>query len=155
MKKATIGEHQSPKFKDIQKLIADKLERSKAKKEATIEAVFVKAPTAIHVIPEAASTGRKPPPCPCLPPPPPPPLPPPIPARPPAKAANTQKAPALVDLYHALKKQHEKQDLKGSGNYRKPVATIAHNSIVGEIQNRSAHLLAVRTINFWLCSWCM
>ncbi|KAF7837629.1 protein CHUP1, chloroplastic isoform X1 [Senna tora] len=143
-KKETIGEHQSPKFKDIQRLIADKLERSKVKKEATIETVFVKAPTAIHAIPGAASTGRKPPPSPCLTPPPPPPLPPPIPARPPAKAANTQKAPALVDLYHALRKQEGKKDPKGSGNYHKPVAISAHSSIVGEIQNRSAHLLAIR-----------
>lgn len=153
MKKETIGEHQSPKFKDIQKLIADKLERSKVKKEACIEAVFVKAPipapTAKHVIPEAASIGRKPPPSPCLSPPPPPPLPPPIPSRPPAKAANNpQKAPAFINFYHALKKQEGKKDPKGSGNYHKPVVISAHSSIVGEIQNRSAHLLAV-SILLW------
>ncbi|XP_057742703.1 uncharacterized protein LOC130961069 isoform X1 [Arachis stenosperma] len=41
--KEAIGESQSPKFKDIQKLIADKLESSKVKKEATPEALFHKA----------------------------------------------------------------------------------------------------------------
>ncbi|XP_028760017.1 protein CHUP1, chloroplastic isoform X2 [Neltuma alba] len=145
----TSGEHQSTKFKDIQRLIADKLERSKVKKVDTVESVFVKAPIPVPasgcVIPKAASVGRKPPPRPCLAPPPPPPLPPPIPSRPPAKASITQKAPVLVDLYNALKKQEVKKNPRGLGNFHKPVAISAHSSIVGEIQNRSAHLLAIRT----------
>ncbi|KAK4266017.1 hypothetical protein QN277_026994 [Acacia crassicarpa] len=149
-KKETSGEHQSSKFKDIQRLIADKLERSKVKKIDTIESVFVKSPipspaSSGRVIPEAAIIGRKPPPSPCLAPPPPPPLPPPIPSRPPAKVSITQKAPVIVDLYHALKNQELKKTTRGSGNFHKPVAISAHSSIVGEIQNRSAHLLAIRT----------
>jgi len=147
MKKEPIGERQSPKFKDIQKIIADKLEMSKVKKEANPEVIFVKssipAPTPSHAaIREITSLGRKSPPSQCLMPPPPPP-PPPIPSRPLAKLANTQKAPAIVQLFHSLKNPDMKKDLKGSINHQKPIANSAHNSIVGEIQNRSAHLLAV------------
>lgn len=151
-KKEPIGERQSPKFKDIQKIIADKLEMSKVKKEANPEVIFVKSsipapaptPTPSHAaIREITSLGRKSPPSHCLMPPPPPP-PPPIPSRPMAKLANTQKAPAIVQLFHSLKNQDTKKDLKGSLNHQKPIANSAHNSIVGEIQNRSAHLLAIR-----------
>ncbi|XP_012573389.1 INCREASED PETAL GROWTH ANISOTROPY 1-like protein 2 isoform X2 [Cicer arietinum] len=146
-RKELIGEHQSPKFKDIQKLIADKLEMSKVKKEANHEVIFVKAsipaPTQNHAIPETTtSLGRKFPPNLCVMPPPPPP--PPIPSRPLAKLANTQKAPAVVQLFHSLKNQDGKKDSKGSINHHKPIAISAHSSIVGEIQNRSAHLLAIR-----------
>ncbi|KAL1334363.1 protein CHUP1, chloroplastic isoform X2 [Arachis ipaensis] len=148
--KEAIGEHQSPKFKDIQKLIADKLERSKVKKEATPEAIFRKAssipsPTAtIHVNNESKSIERKSPPNQCLPPPPPPPLPPSMPSRPLAKLASAQKAPPLVELFHSLKNHDMKRDIKGPLNHPQPVAISAHSSIVGEIQNRSAHLLAIR-----------
>ncbi|RYR74201.1 hypothetical protein Ahy_A02g008834 isoform A [Arachis hypogaea] len=37
-----------------------------------------------------------------------------------------------------------KRDIKGPLNHLQPVAISAHSSIVGEIQNRSAHLLAIR-----------
>ncbi|CAL0306912.1 unnamed protein product [Lupinus luteus] len=145
-KNVAIGEHQSKKFKDIQKLIADKLERSKVKKEATSETFFVKTPipthAASHAIPETSSPGRKSSPKPCLPPPPPPP--PPVPSRPSAKLANTQKASSVVQLFHSLKNQDEKKDTKGYVNHSKPLPSSAHSSIVGEIQNRSAHLLAIR-----------
>ncbi|CAK8563883.1 unnamed protein product [Lathyrus sativus] len=151
-RKETIGEHKSSKFKDIQKLIADKLERSKVKKEANHDAIFVKAsipipaPTPSHAIPETTSIGRKSksPTNQCLMPPPPPP-PPPIPSRPLAKLANTQKSPAIGQLFHSLKTQDAKKDSKGSmTHHQKPITNSVHNSIVGEIQNRSAHLLAIR-----------
>ncbi|XP_045813304.1 protein CHUP1, chloroplastic isoform X2 [Trifolium pratense] len=148
-KKEPIGEHQSPKFKDIQKLIADKLERSKVKKEANPEVIFVKAsiqaPKPSQAIPEITSLGRKSPPSRCLFPPPPPP-PPPIPSRPLAKLSNTQKPPPIVQLFHSIKNQDGMKDLKRPMNHHhhKPITNSAHNSIVGEIQNRSAHLLAIR-----------
>ncbi|XP_019455659.1 PREDICTED: protein CHUP1, chloroplastic-like isoform X1 [Lupinus angustifolius] len=146
MKNVAIGEHQSHKFKDIQKLIADKLERSKVKKEATSETFFVQTPipthAAIHAISETSSTGRKSPPKPCLPPPPPPP--PPVPSCPSAKLANTQNASSVVQLFHSLKNQDEKKDSKRHVNHSKLLPFSAHSSIVGEIQNRSAHLLAIR-----------
>ncbi|CAL0330239.1 unnamed protein product [Lupinus luteus] len=147
-KNEPIQEHKTPKFKDIQKLIADKLEWSKVKKEATTEAFFIKAsipvPAASHVISVTSSIGRKSPSKPCLPPPPPPP-PPSIPSRPSAKLATTQKAPSVVQLFHSLKNQNEKRESKGYVNHQKPLPFSAHSSIVGEIQNRSAHLLAIRT----------
>ncbi|BAT79980.1 hypothetical protein VIGAN_02293400 [Vigna angularis var. angularis] len=151
--KEPIAEHQSPKFKHIQKLIADKLERSIVKKEAITDGCFVKAstpaPTAIPTIPEATTirVGRKPALKACLPPPPPPPppMPPSIPSRPVAKVNNTQKAPAFVKLLHSLKNQEEMKNTTGSVKQQKPVAVNVHSSIVGEIQNRSAHLLAIRT----------
>ncbi|TKY72956.1 CHUP1 [Spatholobus suberectus] len=145
------GDHQSPKFKHIQKLIADKLERSIVKKEAITDGCFVKAPipapTATLAIPDATTTriGRKPTPKSCrLPPPPPPPMPPSIPSRPIAKANNNQRAPAFVKLFHSLKNQEGMKSTTGSVKQQKPVAVNVHSSIVGEIQNRSVHLLAIR-----------
>ncbi|XP_020220838.1 protein CHUP1, chloroplastic [Cajanus cajan] len=143
------GEHQNPKFKHIQKLIADKLERSIVKKEASTDGCFVKAPipapTAIPSVPDKITTsiGRKPVPNSCLPPPPPP-IPPSIPSRPIAKANNSQRAPAFVKLFHSLKNQEGMKSTTGSIRQQKPVAVNVHSSIVGEIQNRSAHLLAIR-----------
>lgn len=138
MKEESVTEYQSPKFKDIQKLIANKLEHSKIKQEASNEASTVQAPSAASVprVPSAMDSQRKVPPCPA---PPPPPLPPP---RPPARAA-AQKAPTLVEFYHSLTKGVGKRDFAQSGNHNKLVVSSAHSSIVGEIQNRSAHQLAV------------
>jgi len=164
-KEPIIGEHQSPKFKDIQKLIADKLELSRVKKDGTPEVNFAKAsipsPTRSFSIHETKSIGRKSPPNMCLQPPPPPPIigrnsapstcqqppppppPPPIPSRPSARLSNTQKGAAIVELFHSLKNKDGKIDSKGPVNHQRPVVISAHSSIVGEIQNRSAHLLAV------------
>ncbi|KAF8017677.1 hypothetical protein BT93_H2771 [Corymbia citriodora subsp. variegata] len=134
---------QSPKFKDIQKLIANKLDNSKEKKEAFSEAIFK---TTLPVAP-ASSTPRgtndnvKPPPCPSLPPPPPPPLPS---SRPRARGSATPKTPAVVEFYRLLTKPEEKKDESRSKDSNKPAVTSAHSSIVGEIQNRSAHLLAIK-----------
>ncbi|KAL2338868.1 hypothetical protein Fmac_013314 [Flemingia macrophylla] len=166
-KKEPIGGHQSPKFKDIQKLIADKLELSRVKKEGTHEVVFAKAsipsPTpSCYAVPETTSIGRKSPPNTCLQSPPqpsvgrkfppntclqPPPPPPPPPPKPLAKLPNTQKAPAIVEPFHSVRNKDGNMNSKGLVNHhQRPAAIIsAHSSIVGEIQNRSAHLLAIRT----------
>ncbi|KAM1083067.1 hypothetical protein ACFX19_021924 [Malus domestica] len=144
----TNGEYQSPKFKDLQKLIANKLERSVVKKDAVNEtSPPVKAPPPPppkSAIPRVSTTQ-------CGPPPPPPP-PPSLQLRPPpppqfsvrATGSTIQKAPALVEFYHSQRKQEVKRDSPESGNHHKPAATSAHNSVVGEIQNRSAHLLAIK-----------
>lgn len=136
----SVTEYQSPKFKDIQKLIANKLEHPKIKQEASNEASTVQAPSAASVprVPRAMDSQRKVPPCPA---PPPPPLPPP---QPPARAAATRKAPTLVEFYHSLTKGVGKRDFAQSGNHNKLVVSSAHSSIVGEIQNRSAHQLAIK-----------
>ncbi|KAM1304056.1 hypothetical protein EV1_021362 [Malus domestica] len=144
----TNGEYQSPKFKDLQKLIANKLERSVVKKDAVNEtSPPVKAPPPPppkSAIPRVSTTQ-------CGPPPPPPP-PPSLQLRPPpppqfsvrATGSTIQKAPALVEFYHSQRKQEVKRDSPESGNHHKPAAISAHNSVVGEIQNRSAHLLAIK-----------
>ncbi|KAM1723254.1 hypothetical protein ACFX11_021858 [Malus domestica] len=146
----TNGEYQSPKFKDLQKLIANKLERSVVKKDAVNEtSPPVKAPPPPppkSAIPRVSATQCRPPPPPPPPPSlrlqPPPPHPPQFSVR--ATGGTTQKAPALVEFYHSLRKQEVKMDSPESRNHHKPAATSAHNSVVGEIQNRSAHLLAIK-----------
>lgn len=150
----SVGEHQSPNFKDIQKLIANKLERSVVKKEVLSEASITRAsstslptpppppppPTPpISPSPKVIAVGKKAPPPSSLPPPPPPPPP------PSARAPTNRKPPAFLEFYHTLTKQEGNQDSpSGLGNRHKQEAISAHNSIVGEIQNRSAHLLAIK-----------
>ncbi|XP_039071348.1 protein CHUP1, chloroplastic-like isoform X2 [Hibiscus syriacus] len=140
LQRESSGEYQSPKFKDIQKLIANKLEHPKVIRETKI----VQAPlmeTACLTSKDASSkTGS--PIIHSLPPPPPPPLPPP---RFPAKGATTPKAHYLiVDL---LTRAEKKKDPSAAAawNQKKPTIVSVHSSIVGEIQNRSAHLLAIKT----------
>ncbi|KAH7526825.1 hypothetical protein JRO89_XSUnG0049300 [Xanthoceras sorbifolium] len=138
------GEHKSPKFKDIQKLIANKLEHSIVRKEAITEASNIKSPPSgpTHsILKTAADVERKAPACPSVPGPPPPPPPP---LRPLARAAATRKAPSFVQLYHSLTKQEVKRDHLSPVNRDRPAVFSAHSSIVGEIQNRSAHLLAIK-----------
>eukprot|EP00257_Ricinus_communis_P005296 XP_002519338.2 protein CHUP1, chloroplastic [Ricinus communis] len=140
----SIGGYQSPKFKDIQKLIANKLENSTVKKDAMNGPTSVKTPSPpppsrpIHLLSKAET---KAPSCPSLPPPPPPPPP----LRPLARAATAPKTPAIVEFYQSLRKHGEKRHVQGHENQYKPVVTSAHSSVVGEIQNRSAHLLAIKS----------
>lgn len=147
--KESNGEYQSPKFKDIQKLIASKLENPKVMKDGSDERGF-KAPSRpelpISPIPRVSDNSLRKSPAPCPPLPPPPPPPPLPPSRPRARGgAPTQKAPAVVEFYQFLKKHEGKKDRPNVGNISKslPCSASAHSSIVGEIQNRSAYLLAV------------
>uniref|UniRef100_A0A7N1A880 Uncharacterized protein n=1 Tax=Kalanchoe fedtschenkoi TaxID=63787 RepID=A0A7N1A880_KALFE len=73
--------------------------------------------------------------------PPPPPLPPRHPVR---RSPSNHKAPAVVELYRSLSKPEAWKD-SSMGNSSKGVNTNVHNSIVGEIQNRSSHLMAIKT----------
>ncbi|OVA16633.1 hypothetical protein BVC80_1543g67 [Macleaya cordata] len=134
-------EFQRPNFKDVQKLIANKLEHFQIKKDVVMDMSSIKIPSAsLHPFTKVAEMQPKaqanlsPPP-----PPPPPPLP-----RLPGKPATTRKAPALVEFYHSLTKREVKKDPVGTGKNSYPVVVNAHSSIVGEIQNRSAHLLAIK-----------
>ncbi|XP_010241452.1 PREDICTED: protein CHUP1, chloroplastic isoform X2 [Nelumbo nucifera] len=148
---------QSPKFKDVQKFIANKLEHSRST-EAIKDGSTVKSPSIIPSRPvmKALDAQQKvlvnsvP-----LPPPPslqqkvllnsiPPPPPPPPPPRAPSRSSNPQKASSLVEFYHSLTKHEGKKDTSGPGRCSNPMVNNAHNSIVGEIQNRSAHLLAIK-----------
>ncbi|KAK4800995.1 hypothetical protein SAY86_021482 [Trapa natans] len=130
------GEYQSPKFKEIQKPIANKLETPKVMMPRLPE-----SPRSLNLRVADNSLLRKSLP----PPPPPPPLPP---SQPRARGgASTQKAPAIFEFYQFLTRQEGKKDRQNAGSSSKlfPGTTSAHSSIVGEIQNRSAHLLAIKT----------
>ncbi|XWS14309.1 hypothetical protein CRYUN_Cryun36dG0111100 [Craigia yunnanensis] len=152
-KRESTEEYQGPKFKDIQKLIANKLEHPKVTREATKEARTIKTPirTPACLTPRDAGTETIAPVVSSLPPPtPPPPLPPPPPPRPPAKAATTPKvhSPVVgpVQFYHSLltRQERKKDPPAAAWNHKKPTVISVHSSIVGEIQNRSAHLLAIK-----------
>ncbi|KAK2645380.1 hypothetical protein Ddye_020575 [Dipteronia dyeriana] len=137
-------EHKSPKFKDIQKIIANKLEHSIVRKEAITDRSNINPPpsgSTFSISKTSADVERKAPACPSVPGPPPPPPPP---LRPLARAAASRKAPSFLQLYHSLTKQETRKDHPCPVNRDKPAAFSAHSSIVGEIQNRSAHLLAIK-----------
>ncbi|KAE8683383.1 ABC transporter B family member 11-like [Hibiscus syriacus] len=144
-KRVSNGEYQSPKFKDIQKLIANKLEHSKAIRETKI----VQAPLGANACLTSKDAGSKTGSLVIhsLPPPPPPPLPPPpTPPRFPAKGTTTPKAHSLmVDLLTSPEKKKDPPAAAAAAwNQKKPTVVSVHSSIVGEIQNRSAHLLAIK-----------
>ncbi|KAK2645557.1 hypothetical protein Ddye_020752 [Dipteronia dyeriana] len=94
------GEHKSPKFKDIQKIIANKLEHSILRKEAITDRSNINPPpsgTTFSISKTSADVKRKAPACPSVPRhPPPPPPPPPPPLRPLARAAASRKAPSFL-----------------------------------------------------------
>lgn len=153
-------EHQNSRFKDIQKLIASKLEQSKVKKEVAVESsssIKTRAsppsplpsrlpptpPLPKFLVSSASNSGKRDENSSPVAPPTPPPPPPPPPPRPLAKAARAQKSPPVSQLFQLLKKQDNSRDLSPSVNGNKSQVNSAHNSIVGEIQNRSAHLIAV------------
>ncbi|XP_057958927.1 uncharacterized protein LOC131151654 isoform X3 [Malania oleifera] len=134
-----VADYQSPKFKDIQRLIANKLEKPKVEKEANNDTETVTTAGLIQSTSKVAVVQAEIPPHTCPPPPPPPP-----PLHPIARAGNTKKASSLVDFYHPLTKREGKKQSIGPGNHNMPAVTSAHSCLVGEIQNRSAHLLAIK-----------
>ncbi|EFJ32644.1 hypothetical protein SELMODRAFT_85268 [Selaginella moellendorffii] len=88
------------------------------------------------------------------PPPPPPPLPPPRPAvmsssSPLASSSDNklrfQRAPQVIELYHAMTKRDVKKDAPSTATAAARVSVDeARSSIIGEIENRSSHLLAIK-----------
>ncbi|KAG7594453.1 hypothetical protein ISN45_Aa01g032040 [Arabidopsis thaliana x Arabidopsis arenosa] len=156
-------EHQNTRFKDIQRLIASKLEQSKVKKEVAVESsssIITRSspqppspsssrlpptlPLPKFLVSSASSLGKRDESSSPFAPPTPPPPPPPPPPRPLAKAARAQKSPPVTQLFQLLKKQDNSRDLSQSVNGNQSQVNSAHNSIVGEIQNRSAHLIAIK-----------
>ncbi|KAK8970768.1 hypothetical protein KSP40_PGU020903 [Platanthera guangdongensis] len=79
-------------------------------------------------------------PIPLLPPPPPPP--------PPKFLAKSsgimQKAPQVAELYHSLMKRDSRKDNNGSGVCDAPDVANVRSSMIGEIENRSSYLLAIK-----------
>ncbi|AAD49768.2 F11A17.16 [Arabidopsis thaliana] len=149
-------EHQNSRFKDIQRLIASKLEQPKVKKEVAVESSRLSPPSPSpsrlpptpplpkFLVSPASSLGKRDENSSPFAPPTPPPPPPPPPPRPLAKAARAQKSPPVSQLFQLLNKQDNSRNLSQSVNGNKSQVNSAHNSIVGEIQNRSAHLIAIK-----------
>ncbi|KAF5728714.1 protein CHUP1 chloroplastic [Tripterygium wilfordii] len=95
--------------------------------------------------------------CPSIPPPPPaiksvpPPPPPPVKTAPPPPLkgikggqAKVRRVPEVVEFYHSLMRRDSRRDSGGGTTELVPVTLNARN-MIGEIENRSTHLLAVKT----------
>lgn len=82
-------------------------------------------------------------------------IPPPPPPPPPARlsragASKVRRMPEVVELYHSLMRRDSKREA-GAGSSDVPAAANARN-MIGEIENRSAHLLAVsHSFSFFRC----
>lgn len=138
----TCKEVQISDFKDVRKVIADKLDLHPVKNGGNSKAeTFSKLRTLEHkyvenqhkaqfTVPLQTPLQRGPPP-------PPPP--------PPSKIKATQKETSIVELYHSINKRVSKKVHLGNESCSSPIANSkAHNSIVDELQNRSSHLLAIK-----------
>ncbi|KAL2244565.1 protein CHUP1, chloroplastic-like [Sesamum indicum] len=80
---------------------------------------------------------------PTLPPPPPPPPPPPkLMAR--SMTGTVQRAPQVVEFYHSLMKRESRKDCLNSGTTDASDVANVRSSMIGEIENRSSHLLAIK-----------
>lgn len=78
------------------------------------------------------------------PPPPPPPPPPPLNfASRSSNAGMVTRAPQVVELYHSLMKRDSRKDSSNGGLSDAPDVADVRSSMIGEIENRSSHLLAV------------
>lgn len=82
------------------------------------------------------------------PPPPPPPLPPKFTGR--STTGVVQRAPQVVEFYHSLMKRDSRKDsLNGGVRDATEVANV-RSSMIGEIENRSSHLLAVSALAIFI-----
>jgi hypothetical protein len=77
------------------------------------------------------------------PPPPPPPPPPPMSFASKSNTAMVKRAPQVVELYHSLMKRDCRRDSSSGGLSDAPDVADVRSSMIGEIENRSSHLLAV------------
>ncbi|XP_043698687.1 protein CHUP1, chloroplastic-like isoform X2 [Telopea speciosissima] len=76
------------------------------------------------------------------PPPPPPPPPPKFTAR--SSTSVVQRAPEVVEFYHSLMKRDSRKEPSSGGICDAPDVANVHSSMIGEIENRSSHLLAIK-----------
>ncbi|KAJ4976887.1 hypothetical protein NE237_001993 [Protea cynaroides] len=80
-----------------------------------------------------------------IPAPPPPPPPPPLPKF--SVRSNTsvvQRAPEVVEFYHSLMKRDSRKESSSGGMCDAPDVANVRSSMIGEIENRSSHLLAIK-----------
>lgn len=89
--------------------------------------------------PKEENTAQVPPPLP--PPPPPPPLP-----KFAVRSATgmVQRAPQVVEFYHSLMKRDSRKDSSNGAICNVPDVSNVRSSMIGEIENRSSHLLAIK-----------
>ncbi|KAJ4980692.1 hypothetical protein NE237_031529 [Protea cynaroides] len=78
-----------------------------------------------------------------------PPLPPPPPPPPPkfsvkSSTSMVQRAPEVVEFYHSLMKRDSRKEPSSGGICDAPDVANVHSSMIGEIENRSSHLLAIK-----------
>uniref|UniRef100_A0A1D1YCI3 Protein CHUP1, chloroplastic n=1 Tax=Anthurium amnicola TaxID=1678845 RepID=A0A1D1YCI3_9ARAE len=158
----SVGEEvQQPEFRDIRKLISNKLENLRVHKAPTREMRASKVTSleldtkakSVECEPKTPTAEPPPPPLPRLPVirhgsiarPPPPPPPPPPPRCSSSKAMNVQKSTSLVEFYYSLTRNNKEKSPVGGGNDGGSRHGNAHCSVVGELQNRSAHLSAIKS----------
>ncbi|KAI3455867.1 hypothetical protein Pfo_012530 [Paulownia fortunei] len=91
---------------------------------------------------EETSAPTLPPTLPLPPPPPPPPPPPKLMAR--SMTGMVQRAPQVVEFYHSLMKRESRKDCLNSGTTDASDVANVRSSMIGEIENRSSHLLAIK-----------
>ncbi|KAK1292662.1 hypothetical protein QJS10_CPB17g00865 [Acorus calamus] len=129
---SVVEEVKNPNFSDVQKLISKKLENIGLKKGPLKiqSSSLALAPKPLETPPKIVKS---------TPPPPPPP-----PRTVPTCTAAVQKSPALLEFYHSLTKHNPKKDSTGNKSSNASSMNNAHSSVVGEFQNRSAHLLAIK-----------
>ncbi|XP_043697101.1 protein CHUP1, chloroplastic-like isoform X2 [Telopea speciosissima] len=76
------------------------------------------------------------------PPPPPPPPPPKLSIR--SNTSVVQRAPEVVEFYHSLMKRDSRKESSNGGICDAPDVANVRSSMIGEIENRSSHLLAIK-----------
>ncbi|THU70026.1 hypothetical protein C4D60_Mb08t20650 [Musa balbisiana] len=102
---------------------------SKGPKLSCLPPIPPPAPLAVP----APSSGARPPP--------PPPPPPPMGSR--SVAGSVRRVPEVVEFYHSLMRRETKRESCGGVQDAPPAAAANPRDMIGEIENRSAHLLAV------------
>jgi hypothetical protein len=60
-----------------------------------------------------------------------------------SNTAMVKRAPQVVELYHSLMKRDCRRDSSSGGLSDAPDVADVRSSMIGEIENRSSHLLAV------------
>ncbi|XVF40366.1 hypothetical protein PTKIN_Ptkin01aG0107500 [Pterospermum kingtungense] len=120
---------------------------SNSSSDSTEKQIQPPAPPPPPPAPAAAAKQIAPPP----PPPPPPvkaiapPPPPPFPKGTKAVAAEVRRVPEVVEFYHSLMRRDSKREAGGCSVPEVLPATANARDMIGEIENRSAHLLAIKT----------
>lgn len=87
------------------------------------------------------------------PPPPPPPPPPPMNFASRSNTAMVKRAPQVVELYHSLMKRDSRRDSSNGGLSDAPDVADVRSSMIGEIENRSSHLLAVSRLKPYISNF--